>query len=379
MSEIDDDFFEGKRPWSIIKDQILRKYMDPYLAKVNRLGRPILLIDAYAGPGIFDDGQPGSPYIICQAAERHAKGNYTAIFVNKMEKHHEKLKYVLRKEGWSGSAHAYLADSRKRVQLIPSTLKDHTVFLYLDPFGLKGCEFATLEPFLERNTKFSTEVLLTMSMPIVHRLAARHKAEGGPPEEGRIRSNREMLTKIFGGNYWRDILLSQSNKSVRNREIELMEAYRNKLKQYLPFTGSCPVRTKNDGRTKYFIVFASRHPDAMLLLNDIMLDAYFSRMHEIEYAETLFSDLHWSELPPVEIEPIDKLETVVLHAVAQRPGATREEIWLDIIQNYFMRYRQTDYKKIVQRLVESNKLVCPTPRRGRQLNDDCCLYLSPNY
>ena len=63
-------FFAGKRPWSIIKDQVLENYMSPYIAKINKLGRPLLLIDGYAGPGVFEDGKPGSPLIICQAAEK---------------------------------------------------------------------------------------------------------------------------------------------------------------------------------------------------------------------------------------------------------------------------------------------------------------------
>jgi three-Cys-motif partner protein len=74
MSTDTDDFFKGKRPWSKIKDRILNSYMSPYMAKVNQRGQPILVLDAFAGPGRFDDGQPGSPLIICQAAEKYAKG-----------------------------------------------------------------------------------------------------------------------------------------------------------------------------------------------------------------------------------------------------------------------------------------------------------------
>lgn len=106
MSEADEDFFEGKRPWSIIKDQVLESYMSPYIAKVNRLGSPILLIDGYAGPGVFGDGKPGSPLIMCHAAEKYAKGNYRAIFINKDEHYHQKLEKVLQHAGWSGSAQA---------------------------------------------------------------------------------------------------------------------------------------------------------------------------------------------------------------------------------------------------------------------------------
>jgi three-Cys-motif partner protein len=78
-----DDFFKGKRPWSTIKDDVLRLYMPRYLAKVNTLGKRIKLIDGYAGMGVYDDGSEGSPLIMCRQAERCARGSYDAIFVNK--------------------------------------------------------------------------------------------------------------------------------------------------------------------------------------------------------------------------------------------------------------------------------------------------------
>ena len=81
MVESSDEFFEGKRPWSKIKDEVLEKYMTPYLAKVNTRGQPILLIDGYAGPGVFEDDTLGSPLIMCEKAEERARGNYHAIFV----------------------------------------------------------------------------------------------------------------------------------------------------------------------------------------------------------------------------------------------------------------------------------------------------------
>jgi hypothetical protein len=58
VSESDEDFFAGKRPWSIIKDQ---------------------------------------------AAEKYAKGNYRAIFINKDQKYHDKLSQEIQRAGWSPS------------------------------------------------------------------------------------------------------------------------------------------------------------------------------------------------------------------------------------------------------------------------------------
>jgi three-Cys-motif partner protein len=370
MSESDDDFFAGKRPWSILKDQVLGSYMSPYLAKVNKLGRPILLIDGYAGPGVFGDRKPGSPLLMCQAAEKYAKGNYRAIFINKDEKYHKHLESIIKSANWSGSAQAVLGDSTVLLKTLPATIKDQTVFLYLDPFGLKGCEFALLLPFLDRNPQFSTEVLLTMNMPVVHRLATRHAVKEGRQDEKIIKNYHQILSKVFGGDYWQDIMWQQ-NANREDREKQLIDAYRAKLAQYLPFTGSCPVRERTDTRIKYFIVFASRQPDAMVLLNDIMVRAYFARMHVADFSEGLWEDTDWREMRSIE-----GLDHVIMDLVAKDPGKTRKSIWFRIVEGHFMRYLESEYTATTQRLMDEKKLTSPTERKTKRLNDNCTLYPS---
>lgn len=141
-------FFKGKRPWSKIKDQILGQYMPPYLAKVATLGKPIILIDAFAGPGKFEDGSAGSPLIICQAAERRVRGSYQAIFVNREKEHHDQLSHVLSSFIEQKKAIPIHGTADELLAQVRGLLGDHTIFLYLDPFGLKGCEFSVIEPFL---------------------------------------------------------------------------------------------------------------------------------------------------------------------------------------------------------------------------------------
>ena len=203
---MESSFFMGKRPWSKIKDQILGQYMPPYLAKVATLGKPIVLIDAFAGPGKFDDGSAGSPLIICQAAEKRVRDNYRAIFVNREQEHHDQLSHVLSRfidqekvTTIHGTADALLAE-------VLDDLGEHTVFLYLDPFGLKGCEFSIIEPFLRRDRAFSTEIVVNLSIPTMHRLAARKAVVAGQSNTPLIRAFHERLTRVLGGEYWKDIL-----------------------------------------------------------------------------------------------------------------------------------------------------------------------------
>lgn len=368
MSEYEDDFFEGKRPWSVIKDQVLNSYMSPYLAKVKGLKKPILLIDGFAGPGVFEDGSEGSPVVMCRAGEQFAKGNYRAFFFNKKPQFHEKLTNILEKQGWLSTATPLLGDTTKMLPLIPSILGDQTVFLYLDPFGPTGCPFNLLEPFLTRNKGYSTEIVIMMHMPIAHRLAARKVVAAGGENEPLIQKYHQTMTDTFGGDYWKRIMFLPS-LTTEERDFQLIEAYRNKLAGYLPYTGFCPVREGVGDRVKYFIVFASRHPDAMLLMHDAMIKAYFKRMHEDAYLGTLFESTNWSDMLSKK-----GLQEAIIAGVQRNPGMKREELWLEVVRGYFMRYQRSDFLEIVQQLVDSKMLHCPTPRKTKRLNDTCALY-----
>ncbi len=372
MTAQNDDFFEGKRPWSIIKDEVLSSYMPPYLAKVNRLGRPIILVDGFAGPGIFDDGSEGSPLIICKAAQERAAGNYQAFFINKDRKYYDRLKGVLQRGGWQHQAIPILGDTTKILPLLPPKLSDQTVFLYLDPFGPTGSPFTLLEPFLTRSKEYSTEIVIMMHIPVAHRLSARRAIEEGKGSDPTIQKFHQTMSNIFGGDYWKSIMFS-SGFTTQERETQLIDAYCKKLEKYLPYVGSCPVQEGKNERIKYFIVFASRHPDAMVLMNDIMLSAYSKRMHKDAYAGTLFEGEDWKDSIPTK-----GLKEVVISQVKEYPGLTREDLWAKIIQRHFMLYRRADFIITVQQLVDSGKLNCPTPRKTKRLNKKCVLFPSEN-
>ena len=373
MSNYEDDFFKGKRPWSLIKDAVLSSYIEPYIAKVKKLGRQIILIDGYAGPGVFDDGREGSPMILCSAAEKFAKRYYTAYFFNNDKKHHEKLEAAIKRAGWSHSTYCILGNSLELIKQKSQILKDHTAFLYLDPFGLKGCSFDQLEPFLTRDTNYSTEIVLTMCMPAVHRLAACHAVEKGR-EDMQIKSNHQLLTMVFGGDYWKDIIC-QENIDRENKEFQLINAYLTKLRAYLPYAGCCPVREESDRRIKYFIVFVSRHLDALLLMNDCMYKAYFSGMHKADFTGTLFENLDWKkDMPLPEQNTLESLKTIIEGLVSQYPGEPRETIWLKVVQANFMRYDHSRYLEALKQLSKENIIQYQVDPRTKKHNKHSKLF-----
>ncbi|MCL4262442.1 MAG: three-Cys-motif partner protein TcmP [Anaerolineae bacterium] len=369
MRDLDDEFFRDKRPWSKIKDKVIGGYMPAYLRKVALLGKPILLVDGYAGPGVFDDGEPGSPLIMCSAAEKYVKSQYSALFVNHNPSHHNKLQEILVKQGWNSRAKAILGDSSQLLNILSTQLRDQTVFVYLDPFGLKGCEFNTLKPFLTRSNQFSTEIVINMSMPITHRLAAPKAKAEGRENDPRITSNRNRMTKVFGGDYWQEIYFS--DMLAGEKEFAVMEEYRNLISQYLPYTGSCPVRESTSSRIKYFITFASRHIDAMLLLNDEMCKAYFGQMHEADFGDLpLFANTNWQSFRTSK-----QLDSIVIAILKKNPGIKRKALWELIIQEHFMKFTASEYKESVKNLAgrTTGERIIVTYTETNRLNDNCGL------
>lgn len=369
----EDSFFKGKRPWSVIKDEVLRSYMRPYIAKVAKLGRPIILIDGFAGPGKFGDGSEGSPLIICQAAEERAKNKYLAIFVNRQKSHHDQLSHVLGDLIEKGKVVAIHGTAETLLAKVKDLLGDHTVFLYLDPFGLRGCEFSTIAPFVKRNKAFSTEIVINLSIPTIHRLAARKAVAEGRQGTPQVRSFHHRLSQILGGDYWQKILWDDSEDHEAKAK-KVMAIYREKILGLdMPYTGSCPAREKEGSGIKYYITFCSRHQDALLLMNDSMCSAYQERMHEAATEGTLFQNTPWKDTRSPRA-----LEELIINIVRQKPRKSRQDIWIEIVRGSFMQYTSSEYKKAVTRLVKgpAKRLDFEDVRGTGLLNDVSRLYLT---
>jgi hypothetical protein len=86
-----------------------------------------------------------------------------------------------------------LGDSSEWLKdLVPVLKQPHSIFLYMDPYGL-GIPFDTLQPFLERPRKFSTEIIVNLCAPVLHRLASREATE---LDEGTLEQRHQKLTSI---------------------------------------------------------------------------------------------------------------------------------------------------------------------------------------
>jgi hypothetical protein len=163
-------------------------------------------------------------------------------------------------------------------------------------------------------------------------------------------------------------------KDPETKAEEVMSKYRRILTQLgLPYAGSCPVREKDGSGIKYYITFCSRHPHALLLMNDAMCSAYQQRMHEAAMEGTLFAKSDWKEARPAPTG----LAQIVCDMLRKSPGKSRADLWLEIVTNHFMRYTTSEYKRAVADLHKNGTVIFKDIKGTRRLNDQAMLSLAP--
>jgi hypothetical protein len=263
----------------------------------------------------------------------------------------------------AGIAHPVLGQSQTVVADLIDRFVKQSLFVYLDPFGIKGCAFSLTKRLLQRDAALSTELLMTISMPILHRLAARRRTAQDSPI---VTSFHARLDDVFGGVPWRTIM-SDDGLTSSQKEEHVISAYCQQLRQYIRYACYCPVRNRDDERVKYYIVFASRHVQALCLMNDIMLDAYqdhtFAQaVDDLPLLAPVIDD--WRATRSSEAHA---LATIITSIVARERRITRAQLWERIVVEHFMQYREAEFRRVVQTLMSQGSI--HADHRNTRLND----------
>jgi three-Cys-motif partner protein len=365
-----DDFFHDKRQWSLLKDQILQNYLPPYLKKVKNLRKHILILDGFAGPGVFEDNTEGSPIQICKIADEFVPNQFSAVLVNKEKSHHDQLTKHLDKYIKKGVARTLNATAEEALSQMHEEVKDETLFIYLDQFGISGFDYNSILPFLCRDKKYSTELLLNINVNAIHRLSGKkHKDEETKPVLGK----RGSLTEALGGEYWKKYLFDDTLQPDE-QIFKLMAHYKSMLAKNIEYVGYCPVYEKGPGSTlKYFLFFVSRHVDTVKLLNNIMFKAFYKHIWKCNYADTLFADVGVEiTLPSNYLKCLR--ENILTYLKDGEIG--REKLWEKIIIADFMKFHSTDYLAVVKDLIAKKVIGFIDVKKTGKLNEFSTLYMN---
>lgn len=245
-------------PHTRAKHLILRKYLHAWLPIISSKRSRVAFIDGFAGPGVYSDGEDGSPVIAMRALIDHAHQNVIQsdvhfVFFEAHKGRADRLGQVIdgmRERLPAGSIATVLhgeyasllsgaLDEMKASgkQLAPS-------LVFIDPFGVSGVPMDLVRRILAAP---SCEVLVNFMTGYAHRFIASPEFE-------------PHLDAIFGTERWRD----GKALSGHARVDFLRRLYIDELSRNNTSGGARYVRAfsmlNTSSQPIYDLVFATNHP-----------------------------------------------------------------------------------------------------------------------
>lgn len=339
-------FFENLRDYSEIKLRILERFLPPWAAKLGygaraRGGRRIWYVDGFAGRGRYDDGRPGSPLLGLNHAatiQQENRGYELGCFLIEKNRNHYR---ALGEEAESFRRQGLIVRNERGVfaDLISSVVEETAgcpVLLFVDPFGISPLKYDSFRQLLRRQPPL--DLILTFQHRAVHRLAA-------------VRPN--LITEAIGTDEWLEPW--GAARSPTQRVDQVLGLFRRNILQDGRFIGvfSYPIRASIQASPRYYLVFASRAPDAFELWND-----------QVAEAETTLSLQATRSTAQASFLPVFDEEVYAVHLLneirafmLQHETTTRRSIVMHFVRIWWGRYQTKDIKRAVRELIASGEIL----------------------
>jgi three-Cys-motif partner protein len=290
MTKKNDDFFVEKKPWSMVKDQLLGCYLKPYVQKIFCTYKPLVYIDCFAGKGKFDDGNLGSPLIALDIFNKCAAST-TVKCTPRIKAEFIDLNYANDLEDNLKDYPKAKIVSGKYEENIDELLRGQSgsnVFLYIDPYGIKALDCSKFDSFA-CGQFYSIELLINMnSFGFIREgcrvLGTQFETEDSDlfddlveyeptvfdTSESSIQASIQALNDIAGGVYWKEIIEKYKKNEITGYEAEesFAEQYCQRLRQSYKYVLNMPIRIQRGQHSKYRMIHATNKPVGCLLMVD---------------------------------------------------------------------------------------------------------------
>lgn len=298
-SKYRNSFFDRKRDWSNYKDAVLDYYLVPYLQKVKRIGKPICVVDMFAGRGEFKTGEPGSPRIIATRLQELVQQGYN-VKLRCYENYKPFYKHLITVLEPFPFADALPKDCFSDINNIAQLASTHTTLLYIDPCDVVQLNLSQLGlVFGKVLQNSSVEALIVfMARAFLRQAALARSVEMRLEESGatndpmlsdaeeddeamwtealhgnkaaaqhaQSQKHQALLSDIAGGEYWQAIVQDRTTP-WEEKCAKLVDEYLRKLRSWFKLAEALPVRSDKLAIPKYWIAFMSRYEPAFDLFN----------------------------------------------------------------------------------------------------------------
>jgi len=243
-------------PHTRAKHIILRKYLNAWLPKQTKWNDRVIICDGFAGPGVYKNGEDGSPIIALKAFLEHSHKEHISaeiiyLFIELESDRFECLEQVLARFGERLPDNVKIRKYNDDYDSALSGILDHMddssqsiapTFAFIDPFGIKGVSLNTIKRLMAHK---GCEVFVNFMTTSLQRFLATKEFES-------------HSDAFFGCSDWRDAL----PLSGEARENALRMLYQQRLvdkdgvaAKYVRF-----FTMKNEKNTTiYDLFFATNH------------------------------------------------------------------------------------------------------------------------
>lgn len=378
----DSEFFERKRQWSTWKDEILGCYLTAYLAKIMTLRKAVLLVDGFAGPGAFGDGEPGSPLIICdvvgQTLEKNlqSRQDVRVVCIEREPTLFERLARNLEPHSFATAHNGTFSAFANRIS---AAAKTKSLFLYVDPFTVEGLVWAELDQIFEGlDAGNSVEILMNLnSASFVRRgLAAMKYVLQDMEDEQGIAIDAEFnadpridtLNAVAGGDWWQQLVSDAA--SFPDAVVDFTAEFSDRLKGRFKHVVSLAVKAAPHHKVaKYYLVFGTRRIDGVVLMNDQMLkgrDA-LAEMAKPDF-QPLFETRSEELVPDLTLLPDEVLKLAI-------PRMPRKDLIARVVEENFLCYQTTQIRSAIEGLLKSGDMQSATG--SARINKDVEVWATP--
>ena len=239
-------------PHTAAKHMILRRYLQAWLPILSHRNERVLYLDGFAGPGIYSEGEPGSPIIALRTAIGfipRITADLLFLFIESDRPRYDSLQREVAKLTLPSNIHVQLVHGKCN-ETMNDVLDDvdqqgkHLIptFAFLDPFGFSHTPFSLIKRIARHP---HCEVLITFMYEEINRFL-----------DADYTNKAAQYDALFGTTEWRTI--TQSAATSQERRNKLHNLYQNRLKQVagVHYVRSFCMRNQHNA-TDYFLFFGT--------------------------------------------------------------------------------------------------------------------------
>jgi three-Cys-motif partner protein len=254
-------------PHTAAKHGILQNYLFAWLPIMSRYNGRLVYVDGFAGPGVYEGGEPGSPIIALNAYLEHAyrdriDAELVYVFIEEDSRRVKRLKKELGRLGklprnvvveviegaFEDRFSEVLDDVEERGASLAPT------FAFIDPFGYSDAPMDLSGRFLQFNR---CEVLIYVPLRHVNRFVGRAGQENA-------------MTTLFGTDAWKKA--RELSGAARLRFLHDLFADQLKDECGLTYVRSFEIVSSANPASGYTLFFGTTHPLGLERMKESMWD-----------------------------------------------------------------------------------------------------------